>query len=270
MSTHKVQSPESVEAELFHRRMDRGRNQAILISARGANGLVECVVKLAAGLENPGLAPLPYLLEWLAAALAPHLGVRACRPYDVSIARAFADAIKDAGIREVALASLGSTFGSQFVASPFTQWTAEMPHSELREPASTLIAFDAYIHNPDRRSDNPNVLVSRRELFAFDHGEAFSFLFAIGGDAVKDPLFPMLDHHAMRAWLRRGTPTLERFRADLQGLTDEVLEAIVAATPPAWEEGAAAGKIARIVEVLRRRRDAMDQWLPKVEAWLQK
>jgi hypothetical protein len=259
----------AVEAELFVRRMAKGRNGAILVSARGAQGAVDCVVKLSAGLENPALAPLPYLLEWLAAAVAEQLGVRAAHPHEVQITPEFAGAIGDPAVRKIALASLGPTFGSEFVGPPFTQWTVELPHGELRESAATLLAFDAFIHNPDRRADNPNVFVSRSELLAFDHGDAFSFLFAIGGDASSDALLPMLEWHAMRGWLRGRAYTFDRFRSRLAGLTDEVLGAIVASTPACWQKGPAAGKLERIIDVLRGRRDAVDQWLPKVEAWLE-
>jgi hypothetical protein len=265
-----VATPDELEAELFHHRMKSGRNNAVLVSARGTGPLVQCVIKMSAGLENPSLAPLPYLLEWLAAALASVLEIRVARPYRVVVSDAFARSIRDPDIARIALASLGCTFGSEFGQPPLSQWMSDLPHAELREPAATLLAFDAFVHNPDRRVGNPNVLVGRSDLFAFDHGDAFSFLFAIGGDHAGDPLLQMLEGHALRPWLRRRGQTLDRFRRLLGALTDEVFDAIVAATPAEWQQGPAAGKLSIIVDVLRRRRDAAEQWLPKVEAWLEK
>src|SRR5689334_3743409 len=90
----KVEPPECLEAEVFHRRMDRGRNKPLLISARGTSGLKQCVIKLTAGLELRTLAPLPFLCEWVAAALAPHLGVMAPLPYEVVITEAFAQVLQ--------------------------------------------------------------------------------------------------------------------------------------------------------------------------------
>jgi len=128
-----VSSPELVEAELFLRRMSTsdgrwsGRNKAVTVTARGGRGTVDCIVKMRAGLENPSMAPLPYLCEWLAAALAHHLGVRAAAPYEVIITREFAESIDDLAVKTIALSSLGSTFGSGFVGAPFTQLTADLP-----------------------------------------------------------------------------------------------------------------------------------------------
>ena len=63
-------------------------------------------------------------------------------------------------------------------------------------------------------------------------------------------------------------PELKRFRDAVAALTDEVLDEIAQATPAAWQLGLATGKLVEIMEVMRRRRDAIDRWLPQVETWL--
>jgi hypothetical protein len=265
---HVVGPPQVVEAELFVRRMKAGRNRALVVTARGDNGAVDCVVKMAAGLEVPSLAPLPYLCEWIAAALAPFFGIRCAPPFEVIVTREFAESLEDQEVRKTALASLGSTFGSGFVTG-FTQLPVELPDPSLCAPALGLLAFDAYIHNPDRRFKNPNTQIDGAEFFAFDHGDAFSFLFAVGGeDPVLDPLLPMLEEHALRGWVRGGSANAGGFREGLELLTDETFEAIVSATPMSWQDGYATGKLPKIMEILRKRRDAVNEWLPKVEAWL--
>ena len=46
--------------------MRAGRNRALLLGARGEDGvLVDCVVKLPGLMENGMMHPLPSLLEWL-------------------------------------------------------------------------------------------------------------------------------------------------------------------------------------------------------------
>jgi hypothetical protein len=277
--TLKVVPPEAVDAELFQHRMmvgdkPAGRNKAILVTARGPTGPVDCIVKLRALVENPALDPLPSLCEWLAAAIALHIGVTTPKAYDVNITSAFAEAVRDEEIRNAARKSLGSTFGSQFFGPPssFTQWTAELPDTSLRDAAATLLAFDAFIHNPDRRTVNPNLLVGRDLVVGFDHGDAFSFVFPLIGapDPAEDPVLGMLEHHALRPWVRKRQQNLDRFRVNLTALTDEVLAMIAEATPKSWQTGVAAGKLVQIIDVVRRRRDASQQWLAKVEAWLQK
>ena len=128
------------------------------------------------------------------------------------------------------------------------------------------------IHNPDRRKTNPNLLVGRGEVIAFDHGDAFSFLLPVlfAPDPARDALDRIVDQHACREWLRHRQFSLDRFREALAALTDEVLGQIATATPSAWQSGAAAGKLGYILDVMKRRRDAAPEWLAKVEAWLNK
>src|SRR5579859_1485540 len=251
-----VSKPEIVEAELFLQPLASGRNKPALVTARGNNGPVDCVIKMAQGLETPFLAPLPYLCEWLAAALAPFLGVWVPRPYEVLVTEAFARSIDDPRFKAIALGSIGSTYGSEFVGMPFTQLPKGAAMEALCPAAEALLVFDAYIHNPDRRIENANVLASANDLLAFDHGDAFSFSLAIGGlDPAIDPLLTTLESHVFSRWLRGRPCSLLRFLTHLATLTDEVLEAIVAATPNPWQDGYAAGKLAKIIDVLRRRRD---------------
>jgi hypothetical protein len=135
-----------------------------------------------------------------------------------------------------------------------------------------LLAFDAFIHNPDRRVKNPNLLVGRNQIVALDHEMAFSFVHALLGapDPAVDPLLEMLEHHALRSWVRKREQLLDRFRASLATVTDEALAMISGVTPKSWQVGPAAGKLEAIVDVLRRRRDATKDWLEQVEAWLQR
>jgi hypothetical protein len=99
-----IAGPAQVDAELFIRRMTTGRNKALLVTARGGAGSVDCVVKLRGLVENPALEPLPCLCEWLAAALALHMGITTPTPYEVNISKAFAQSIGDAEIKTAALA----------------------------------------------------------------------------------------------------------------------------------------------------------------------
>jgi hypothetical protein len=270
-----VAIPTRVEAELFVREMKTGRNGAVHVRARDAQGVaVDCVVKLAGGMakEQRAMLPIPYLCEWLAAAIGTALGMTVAAPYEVIITKEYADAVTDAKHRAIALAALGSVFGSKYASAGTSQYTLELPDPCLRTAAAELVAFDTFIHNPDRRRTNPNLFVSRGELLAFDHGDAFSFLLPIlfAPDPALDPLEKCVDDHACRPWLHKREFSLDRFREALVTLTDQVFDEIVAATPTAWTEGPAQGKLSYVVDVMKKRRDAAPEWLPKVEAWLSK
>jgi hypothetical protein len=255
--------------------MKAGRNGAVLVQARRADGVaVECVVKLAKAMakEHAAMLPIPYLCEWLAVAVGHVLGMRIPAPYEVIITKEYAEALTDPKHRAIALDSLGSAFGCEHISAGTSQYTVELPDPSLRTPAAELVAFDVFIHNPDRRKTNPNLFVSRGDLLAFDHGDAFSFLLPILGspDPVTDALEKCVDDHACRGWLHKREFSLVRFREALGQLTDQVLAEIVAVTPAAWTIGLADGKLSYVVEVMKKRRDAVNEWLPKVEAWLTK
>ena len=86
--------------------MDRGRNRALLVSARDANdSLVQCVVKLPGLMEMGDMHPFHTLLEWLAAAYARLLGITVPDSLEVIVTPAFATAIRDSGIRAGAMKS---------------------------------------------------------------------------------------------------------------------------------------------------------------------
>ncbi len=272
--TSAVAPPSPVEAELFHGKLATGRNRPVRITARGAEGPVDCVVKLSSAMNPPETAVISYLCEWLGTAIARLLGIPTPRPYEVAITQPFADAIVDPEWRELARRSIGSAFGSEHVggAGSITQWTPELPSHELCLPACDLIGFDVFIQNVDRRAGNPNLFVRRKELIAYDHGEAFAFLWDFRGpfSSVEDPMFEMLEQHALRGWVHGYQASLERFRENLELLTDELLDSVIEATPKRWQVGIASGKLEQVVEFLKRRRDAAGKWLPQVEAWLQR
>jgi hypothetical protein len=191
-----VQAPVCVEAEVMHRAMTSGRNKAVLLGCRAGDGTVmDCVLKFADCLN--GMAPIPYLVEWFAAALGKLLGINVAEPLEVLITSDFARGLPSPW-REHAVKSLGSAFGSLFCPG-LTQWTpnALIP-LDLRSAALDLLAFDVFIHNPDRRLTNPNVLVSRQFLVAFDNEEAFSFLLPILGrreEPATEQLHDILQNH---------------------------------------------------------------------------
>ena len=46
----------------------------------------------------------------------------------------------------------------------------------VRTAAAAIVAFDVFVHNSDRRRKNPNLFLRDRDLVAFDHAEAFTFV----------------------------------------------------------------------------------------------
>lgn len=264
--------PPQVEAEVFHRVLRSGRNRALHLGARDAEGtLVDCVAKLPGLMENGTMHPLPSLLEWLGATLAIEFGIAAPASFEVIITSEFAASIGDPTIRAGVTRSTGSVYGGAFVPG-VPMVAGDLVDASLRIPAAELLAFDVFIHNVDRRAENTNLFLGRTAPVAFDHGDAFAFVWPLIGapDPVTDPVLSIAQRHAFASTVRRRPPpSLRTFRASLAALTDESLALLEAATPTAWQTGLASGKLAQILDILRRRRDAVQEWLPMVEAWMQ-
>lgn len=266
-----LRPPKIVRAELFQKEL-LGQSKALTIVARSEEGeAVDCIIKLNSRLKFP---PTEHLREWLACAIGTVLGITVPTAYQVEIDEEFATAVEDQAVRRDALRSkpLSPVFGCS-IFSGGSQFTAgERLRPALLPSASTLLAFDVFIHNVDRRLQNHNVFVRREEFAAFDHGDAFAFIFPLFGapSPSEDPCDSLVDQHVLRPSLRGLELPLEDFYEALTGLTDNVFAEIQSLTPVAWTEGPAAGKLEEIIRVLCERRDAVKKWLPIVQQRVRK
>lgn len=190
----------------------------------------------------------------------------------VTIDREFAGAIEDGTTRSKLLRSLGVAFGSRLVvgASPLSR---EMKLTKsLRANGAALLAFDVFVHNIDRRLQNPNVLVTRDGLVAIDHELSFGFTGLVIGapDPVEDHCQSIVDGHALRPHVRKARASLADVRARIEALDDRFFDGIALATPVEWTSGPAVGKLEAVLDVMRRRRDAALRWIPLVETCMNK
>ncbi len=265
-----ITAPSELQAELAGRRLGSGRNRPLTVYARGtASGVpsIECVVKPRNRLP---MAPLEYLCEWVGSAIATCLGLRTPRGFPVRVDQLFADSVMDPDLRADLRQSVGLCFGSEFVSDGFTQHTPELVLSTAqRRNAATVLAFDVFIHNPDRRADNPNLFTDRAGFLLFDHEAAFSFVLPLIGSQespISSPALDIVDKHVFRHVFGRNGPDFDPFRSALGQLDDAVLQAIADGVPPEWTHGAATAKLPEIMDVLAARRDAVESWLPQVAA----
>lgn len=249
--------------------MSAGRTGPLLLGVRfedGSSG--RCVTKLSARLDLPQTT---YVFEWLAAAVGRAIGLNVPEPIAVEITKEFADAIDDPALRALVQRSLGLAYGSTFEKG-YTQITVDYALSSAqREEAARVLAFDVFIHNADRRRENPNLHISRDRFLVFDHEQAFSFLLAIlAPDPVSDHCADILDRHVLRSRLLGLGVSLADAMDRIRALDDTFFQALRDRTPAAWTQGDAVGKIDRVLDVLHRRRDAAHLWIPRVEACLAK
>ncbi len=218
------------------------------------------------------LHPLPCLVELVATLLAQALQVRTPACAAVEFSQEFIESVGvqldgAKGPRSLARAITSGTFvfGSAFEkAGPFMR--ADLMDRELRPAAADLLLFDVLIDNLDRSAENPNILQTRNELIAIDHGEAFSFLFPIIGGGLFFDEHLVAKHACLPAVRKLGAGCFDDLGRRIASLGDEVLEAIRAATPAVWQAGPAAGKLEVILQTIRERRDTVEAWLPQLEA----
>lgn len=251
---------ETVEAETFLRQMEAGRNRAVALGCHGAED-VTCVVKLPTRLQ--GMAPYTYLVEWYAAEIARALGILVPRSFCVRITPPFAQSVAKACTDMTQ--SVGDVFGSEFCRG-FAQWPRNsLIPIEMRAAAAEIVAFDSFVHNIDRRAANPNLLAAQECFLAFDHDQAFSFIWDLSKPKPQDALLDALGTHAFAGGFGRKAPSLARFRVAVEALD---LPGLASGAPLAWQSGVAAGKLVQIVAFMQERQQAVDVWLPQVEAWI--
>ena len=76
--------------------------------------------------------------------------------------------------------SPGVAVGSRFIRpAPLPARTNNLTSEQVSE-AAAIYVYDLFVHHPDRRRKNPNVVMVRGHFVAIDFDMTFSFLWAIG------------------------------------------------------------------------------------------
>lgn len=256
----------TVKAESYEHAL-HGRNRAVLLGCMSAAGRsFACVVKLYHRVENKD----SYWIEWVSGRLAERIGITCPEQYVVEISQAMA-AVIGGKTGEDAAASARPSFGTQYVRStiPFPTDGGAIEEG-LRASAAELAAFDVFIDNPDRRRENPNLLVDAREpgrLLAIDHDLAFSSFVTILIGAGTWP-HDILAGHVLARRFGTKKPSLARVKAAISELSDGFLDHLLDETPPMWLTADAPARLSRVISKLKERRDSIDTWFPALEDWL--
>lgn len=249
--------------------MTSGRTRPLVLACEEAgeeaDDPTEYVVKLRGSLETGevGLA-----CELVASLLARFLDLPVPEPAIVEVTEEFTRSVPDGTSREALRKSLGLNFGSRYLPGGYITWPkGKLVPPALRPVASEVIAFDAFIQNPDRTAQRPNLLWKDEELVLFDHELAFSFLYAIGGPAEPwtDSFEGPLRSHVFYQPLKSLLAPLDRFQGAVDALADDRIHAMIQAVPPEWRTGSEGeGKLTRIGEYIARRRDGIGALIEQV------
>jgi hypothetical protein len=132
--------------------------------------------------------------------------------------------------------SIGLNFGTQLLTN-LSPWPVERPVPRaLQDAAIKVYAFDAFIRNPDRKFDNPNLGFRNDDLFIFDHEAAFSFLLEIfpSGKPWIPASEDFLEKHVFARALDQ-VPFPMDFLRSLSGLSDDIAAHFSEQIPSAWK-----------------------------------
>lgn len=230
------------EVVRFDQEIRYGRNRPVLVGVETECGDQRDVfVKLSARCEL-GIEALAN--EAIAAMLAGDLGLPLTEPLLVKIDGDWLEALpaEHAELKQDVLASSPLAFGSTYAGPQWVGWTADdiVPKC-LRQTALEILAFDAFVENDDRRSDNPNLLRRGDELRIIDHELAF---------ILRTKLFPPphpwvtgnLDrlarpggHIFMRSLKGKPDLSYEGIRAGWNALSDARFAQYEDALPDEWD-----------------------------------
>ena len=133
----------------------------------------EVFMKVADGRE---LSVEGLMNEMLGSLLAGDLSLPMVQPLFVDIDDAFTRSVADDGIRERLSTSCRTAFATVAAGSQWRGWnsTDRIAASQM-QLALSILAFDCFVANPDRRPSNPNLLVKGSEWRLIDHEAAFGF-----------------------------------------------------------------------------------------------
>jgi hypothetical protein len=223
----------------------------------------EYVVKLRGAIGESGLVN-----ELFAARLARHFGLAAPELALVSIEPALAELVATTQPAQAdrIRGSVGLNFGTKALSGVSTWPVDKFIPEAMWQAAVDVFAFDALVQNPDRRYANPNLFARGDSVLVFDHEAAFSFLLALFPSATPWKLADQqyLTGHVFYRKLKSKPIDLTGFTASLGGLSDALLEGIVADVPAEWNNDS----LPKIEGHLRALREHAEEFAEEVRRFL--
>lgn len=223
----------------FRKKMTSGRTEPYLIEAIDDSGTsYEIVIKLRG--RDYGYAQ--QTCELIGGQLARLLGLSAPSVAVVDVHHDFVNLVPQQ-FQQVFHDSMGANFGTEFIGPGASVWPQGMKlKPSERCSAAAIFAFDVLVQNPDRRVENPNLLVKADAFYAIDNEQAFSLMVVpiIGG--FNYPWTPefvtngsrFVANHVFYRQLRSHGVTLEQFEQRLQGITDDEVSNMIRSVPTEW------------------------------------
>lgn len=166
---------ESAIAVRFDGPVEQGRTGPLRVHVETAQGeYVDVILKVA----GPQLTIEGLANEMLGAVLAGDLNIPTPQPFFVELTPDFIASVGDAPLRARLAETCPIAFASKDVGAQWRKWNGtDHLDASTHELALKILAFDAFIGNPDRSPRNPNLLRCKNDhgMVVIDHECAFSF-----------------------------------------------------------------------------------------------
>ncbi len=220
--------------------------------------------------RGAGQGPRALVAEWLAGELARAIGLAVPDLVAVEIDPTLGDAEPDEEIHDLVRASGGLNLGLDFLpgALTFNRAVANQERTIDPEVAADTVWLDAFVTNPDRTAQNPNLLIWHGRTWLIDHGAALYI-----HHTWRDP-----DEHARRPFERIRDHVLLPFAGSIEaadsrhaGRIDRaLLMDLVEALPSPWLPetaaiGGAAEQRAAYIDYLLRRLETPRAFVEEAE-----
>jgi hypothetical protein len=184
--------------------------------------------------RGAGQGPRALVAEWLAGELARAIGLAVPDLVAVEVDPALGDAEPDEEIHDLVNASGGLNLGMDFLPGALSFNPAAATARTVIDPgfAADVVWLDAFVTNPDRTPQNPNILVWHGRPWLIDHGAALYV-----HHTWRDP-----DEHARRPFERIADHVLLPYAGSIaaadgrnaERIDPTLLDGLVASLPDPW------------------------------------
>lgn len=258
-----------LEAESFHSILKSGRNSPLVVSCGNDDQETqEHIVKFRTNSSNENVC---LICELIASLLAKDLELPVPDFSLVKVDKGFANSIPDEDAKKLAHQSLGLNFGSTYLGIGSSTWPIDQQiPASMQSIAAEIYAFDILIQNPDRMSNNPNLLRRGNEIFIIDHEVAFnSVMFPI----IGEPAFPwegqqllMKKHIFFLSLKGSGKINFSRIESSFKSLDNKHFEGYSEVIPDEWKKGN--DTTDKIIEYLKALKENIDAALMSIKGVL--
>lgn len=181
--------------------------------------------------RGAGQGPRALVAELVAGEIGRALGLPVPEIVLIDLDPALAKAEPDPEIQQLIAASGGTNVGLDYLPGSlaFSAAVGPLPAPEL---AADIVWFDAFVTNPDRTPQNPNILVWHGSPWLIDHGAALYIHHSWRSpEAHARQPFVRIAQHVLRA---RAGPLVEADGRLATRLDRDRLGAIVDQVPDSW------------------------------------